>query len=39
VSIPTEFAARCDKAVTIDTGHSPFLSAPDLCAAIIADCR
>lgn len=36
--LAAEFAARCEKVVTIDTGHSPFLSAPDLCAAIIADC-
>jgi pimeloyl-ACP methyl ester carboxylesterase len=36
--LAAEFAARCDKVVTIDTGHSPFLSAPDLTAAIIADC-
>jgi pimeloyl-ACP methyl ester carboxylesterase len=37
-TLAAEFAARCDDVVTIDTGHSPFLSAPDLTATIIAKC-
>jgi pimeloyl-ACP methyl ester carboxylesterase len=37
-SLVTEFAQRCGDVVTIDTGHSPYLSAPDLTAGIIGDC-
>ncbi|HEX3778374.1 MAG TPA: alpha/beta hydrolase [Pseudonocardiaceae bacterium] len=37
-SLATEFAERCTNVVSIDTGHSPFLSAPDLVAGIIGDC-
>jgi pimeloyl-ACP methyl ester carboxylesterase len=37
-SLVTEFARRCRDSVTIDTGHSPYLSAPDLTASIIRGC-
>lgn len=37
-SLVTEFAQRCGKVVTIDTDHSPYLSAPDLTAGIIGEC-
>jgi pimeloyl-ACP methyl ester carboxylesterase len=37
-SLVTEFAQRCDDIITIDTSHSPFLSAPERTAEIIAGC-
>lgn len=37
-SLVTEFAQRCDDIVTIDTSHSPYLSAPCRTADIIARC-
>lgn len=37
-SLATEFAQRCEEVVTIDTDHSPHLSAPDLTAGIIGKC-
>jgi pimeloyl-ACP methyl ester carboxylesterase len=37
-SLVTEFAGRCEDVVTIDTSHSPYLSAPDRLADIIARC-
>ncbi|HEX3786499.1 MAG TPA: hypothetical protein VHW44_01450 [Pseudonocardiaceae bacterium] len=32
-----EFAQRCTAVVPVNTGHSPFLSAPDLVAGVIGD--
>lgn len=37
-SLASEFARRCGHVVTIETGHSPYLSAPDLTASVILDC-
>jgi len=37
-SLADKFAQRCTNVVSIDTGHSPYLSAPDLTASIIRDC-
>jgi pimeloyl-ACP methyl ester carboxylesterase len=37
-SLADKFAQRCANVVSIDTGHSPYLSAPDLTASIIRDC-
>jgi pimeloyl-ACP methyl ester carboxylesterase len=37
-SLAGKFAQRCTNVVSIDTGHSPYLSAPDLTASIIRDC-
>jgi pimeloyl-ACP methyl ester carboxylesterase len=37
-SLAEAFADRCDNVVAVDTSHSPYLSAPDLTAGIIADC-
>lgn len=36
-SLAEKFAQRCTNVVSIDTGHSPYLSAPDLTASIIRD--
>jgi pimeloyl-ACP methyl ester carboxylesterase len=36
--LAAEFAQRCRNVVSIDTAHSPFLSAPDLVAGLIRDC-
>lgn len=36
-ALAEEFARRCTDIVSIDTGHSPFLSAPALTASIIRD--
>ncbi|WP_329062334.1 alpha/beta fold hydrolase [Amycolatopsis sp. NBC_01480] len=37
-ALATEFSRRCTEIVTVDTGHSPYLSAPDRIATIIGDC-
>ena len=37
-TLAAEFAGRCTDVVSVDTGHSPFLSAPDRTAGIIRDC-
>lgn len=37
-SLADKFAQRCTNVVSLDTGHSPYLSAPDLTASIIRDC-
>jgi pimeloyl-ACP methyl ester carboxylesterase len=37
-ALAAEFAGRCTDVVDIDTGHSPYLSAPDLTADIIRGC-
>jgi pimeloyl-ACP methyl ester carboxylesterase len=37
-SLAEEFARRCTDVVSVDTGHSPFLCAPDRTADIIRDC-
>lgn len=37
-ALAAEFAGRCTDVVTVDTGHSPYLSAPGLIADIIAEC-
>jgi pimeloyl-ACP methyl ester carboxylesterase len=36
-SLAAEFAQRCAAVVTVDSGHSPYLSAPDRTASIITD--
>ncbi|WP_328610312.1 alpha/beta hydrolase [Amycolatopsis sp. NBC_00345] len=37
-ALVTEFSSRCTETVTVDTGHSPYLSAPDRVAGIIGGC-
>jgi pimeloyl-ACP methyl ester carboxylesterase len=37
-SLATEFARRCGDVTSIDTGHSPFISAPSVVAGIIQRC-
>jgi pimeloyl-ACP methyl ester carboxylesterase len=37
-SLATEFAHRCTAATTLDTSHSPYLSAPDATARLIGAC-
>ncbi|SEP51134.1 alpha/beta hydrolase [Amycolatopsis saalfeldensis] len=37
-ALVTEFSRRCTETVTVDTGHSPYLSAPDRIAGIIGEC-